>query len=248
MMRGLIQLTVMNFKLYLREPIATFFTLAFPPLLVLLFGAMYGNDPSPLYGDYGTMDITMPAYTALILGTIGLLGVPITTSGYREQGVLRRFRATPMRPLTYIVADLLTNLTMTLLGMAILIGVGWALYKVRFEGQVLSVFVAVVFSGLTMFAVGYLIASLAPGARTAQVIGMVIFYPMMFLSGASIPLEVMPEGVRRISDFLPLTHVVTLLRGLWFGEGWGEHLTEVIILGGILVVGAGLAARFFRWE
>ena len=109
MMRGLTQLTVMNFKLYLREPIATFFTLAFPPLLVLLFGAMYGNDPSPLYGGYGTMDITMPAYTALILGTIGLLGVPITTSGYREQGVLRRFRATPMRPLTYIVADLLTR-------------------------------------------------------------------------------------------------------------------------------------------
>jgi ABC-2 type transport system permease protein len=247
-MRGLTQLTVMNFKLYLREPIATFFTLAFPPLLVLLFGAMYGNDPSPLYGDYGTMDITMPAYTALILGTIGLLGVPITTSGYREQGVLRRFRATPMRPLTYIIADLLTNLTMTLLGMAILIGIGWALYKVRFQGQVLSVFIAVVFSGLTMFAVGYLIASLAPGARTAQVIGMVLFYPMMFLSGASIPLEVMPEGVRRISDFLPLTHVVTLLRGLWFGDGWGDHLTEVIILGAILVVGAGLAARFFRWE
>ena len=54
-MRGLIQLTVLNFKLYLREPIATFFTLAFPPLLVLLFGAMYGNDPSPLYGGYGTM-------------------------------------------------------------------------------------------------------------------------------------------------------------------------------------------------
>jgi len=247
-MRGLMQLTVMNFKLYLREPIATFFTLAFPPLLVLLFGAMYGNDPSPFYGGYGTMDITMPAYTALILGTIGLLGVPITTSGYREQGVLRRFRATPMRPLTYIAADLLTNLTMTLLGMVILIGVGWALYKVRFEGQVFSVFIAVVLSGLTMFAVGYLIASLAPGARTAQVIGMVIFYPMMFLSGASIPLEVMPESVRRISDFLPLTHVVTLLRGLWFGEGWGEHLTEVIILGGVMVVGAGLAARFFRWE
>jgi ABC-2 type transport system permease protein len=238
----------MSFKLYLREPIATFFTLAFPPLLVLLFGAMYGNEPSPLYGGYGTMDITMPAYTALILGTIGLLGVPITTSGYREQGVLRRFRATPMRPLTYIVADLLTNLTMTLLGMAILIGVGGALYRVRFEGQVLSVFVAVVFSGLTMFAIGYLIASLASGARTAQVIGMVLFYPMMFLSGASVPLEVMPEGVRRISDFLPLTHVVTLLRGLWFGEGWGEHLTEVIILAAILVVGAGLAARFFRWE
>jgi ABC-2 type transport system permease protein len=77
---------------------------------------------------------------------------------------------------------------------------------------------AVIFSGLAMFSVGYLIAGVAPGALAAQVVGMAIFYPKMFLSGATIPLEVMPEGVRRIADFLPLTYVVRLLRGLWFGE------------------------------
>lgn len=247
-MRGLKQLIFINIKLYLREPIATFFTLAFPPLLILLFGTMYGNDPSPLYGGYGTMDITMPAYSALVLGTVGLLSVPITTGGYRERGILRRYRATPLRPLTYIIADVLTNLLVTLIGMVVLVAVGWLIYRVRFEGHVLSVLMAVILGGLSMFAVGYLIASIVPGARTAQVVGMVIFYPMMFLSGASVPLEVMPETVRRISDFLPLTYVVTLLRGLWFGNGWGEHLTEVIVLGGVLVVCAGLAARFFRWE
>jgi len=247
-MRGLKQLILVNLKLYLREPIATFFTLAFPPLLILLFGTMYGNDPSPIYGGYGSMDVTMPAYTALVLGTVGLLSVPITTGGYREQGILRRYRATPLRPMTYIIADVLTNLLMTLLGMFVLVAIGWLLYRVRFEGQVLSVLSAVVFAGLAMFAVGYLIASIVPGARTAQVVGMVLFYPMMFLSGASIPLEVMPETVRRISEFLPLTYVVTLIRGLWFGNGWGDHLTEVAVLGGVLVVCAGLAARFFRWE
>jgi len=247
-MRGFRELTLVNLKLYLREPIATFFTLAFPPLMVVLFGAMYGNDPSPMFGGYGSMDVSMPAYTAMILGTVSFLGVPITISGYRESGVLRRFKATPMQPLTYILADIVANLITTLLGMMGLVIIGWLLYRVQFEGQVMAVILAVVFCGLAMFSIGYLIAGLAPGARTAQVVGMVIFYPMMFLSGASIPLEVMPETIQRIADFLPLTYVVRLLRGLWFGDAWGEHLLETAVLAGVLLVCTALAARFFRWE
>ena len=247
-MRGFRKLALANLKLYLREPISTFFTLAFPPLLVVLFGAMYGNDPSPMFGGYGSMDVSMPGYTAMILGTVGFLGVPITISGYRESGVLRRFQATPMRPLTYILADIVANLVTTLLGMMGLVIIGWLLYRVQFEGQVIAVILAVVFCGLAMFSIGYLIAGLAPGARTAQVIGMVIFYPMMFLSGASIPLEIMPEKIQRIADFLPLTYVVRLLRGLWFGDTWGEHLLETAVLAGVLVVCTALSARFFRWE
>ena len=247
-MKGFRELTLVNLKLYLREPIATFFTLAFPPLLVVLFGAMYGNDPLPMFGGYGSMDVSMPGYTAMILGTVGFLGVPITISGYRESGVLRRFQATPMRPLTYILADIVANLVTTLLGMMGLVIIGWLLYRVQFEGQVMAVILAVVFCGLAMFSIGYLIAGLAPGARTAQVIGMVIFYPMMFLSGASIPLEVMPETIQRIANFLPLTYVVRLLRGLWFGDAWGEHLLETAVLAGVLLVCTALAARFFRWE
>jgi len=247
-MKGFRKLTLVNLKLYLREPIATFFTLAFPPLMVVLFGAMYGNDPSPMFGGYGSMDVAMPGYTAMILGTVGLLGVPITISGYRESGVLRRFQATPMRPLTYILADIVANLVTTLLGMMGLVIIGWLLYRVQFEGQVVAVILAVAFGGLAMFSIGYLIAGLAPGARTAQVVGMVIFYPMMFLSGASIPLEVMPETIQRIADFLPLTYVVRLLRGLWFGDAWGEHLLETAVLAGVLLVCTALAARFFRWE
>ncbi len=247
-MRGLARLTMMDIRLYLREPVATFFTLAFPPLLVVLFGTIYGNDPSPLFAGRGSMDVSMPAYTALILGTVALLGIPITISSSRETGVLRRYRAAGVPQRVYILADVITNLAMTVLGMFLLVLVGSLLYHARFEGNALLVLVGVLLCAVSMFSIGYLIASVAPSARVAQVVGMVIFYPMMFLSGAGIPIEIMPESVRRISDFLPLTYAVRLLKGLWFGASWSGMLLETAVLGGTMVICAFLAGRLFRWE
>jgi ABC-2 type transport system permease protein len=153
-----------------------------------------------------------------------------------------------LRPRVFITADVIANMLMLLLGIVLLVFTGWLLHDVRFEGNLLSFILGVVWSSLAMFAFGYLIASLAPGARAAQVIGMVIFYPMMFLSGAAIPMEILPDSVRQIADFLPLTYVVNLLRGLWFGEGWGEHITSVLVLLGVFVVSTLAAVRIFRWD
>lgn len=247
-MRSYTQLLAANLRLFLREPITAFFTLAFPVMLVLIFGGIYGNEPAPIFGGRGSMDVSMPGYAALILGAVGLMTVVINTSSYREARILRRFRATPLRPLAYIAADVTANLVMTLLGMAGFLFVGWLLYRVRFEGNPVSVTLAILLSALAMFAVGYVIASLAPSARSAQVISMAVFYPMMFLSGAGLPLEILPASLRRVSDFLPLTYAARLLRGLWFGDAWRDHWVEAAVLGGILVLCTALAARLFRWE
>ena len=247
-LRSLTSLTIANLRLYVREPIGAFFTLAFPVMLVLIFGAIFGNQPEDMFGGRGSMDISMPAYTALILGSVGFLGVAINTSSYREAGILRRFRMTPLRPLVYIAADVIANLIMTLVGMAGVVVAGWLLYRVQFEGRAVSVFLAIVLSGISMFSVGYLIAGLAPNARAAQVIGMVVLYPMLFLSGAGMPIEVMPDSVQTISNYLPLTYVVRLLRGLWFGEAWGSLLLETGVLVGVLVICTAIAVRLFRWE
>jgi len=247
-MRAIKSMTLMDFKLSLREPIGTFFTLAFPAMLVLLFGAIYGNKPSDLFGGYGSMDISMPGYTAMILATVGLLSIPISISAQRETGVLRRLRATPLKPLVYIGADLTTNLAITLLGMLGVVLLGWLIYRVRFEGQVVPLILGVVYSGLAMFSLGYLIASLAPNARVANIIGMVLLYPMLFLSGAGFPLELLPDSLKRVSNLLPLTYVVKLLRGLWFGKPLSELWLPILVLGVILIVCSLLAARFFRWE
>lgn len=247
-MRGLKKLILAQMKLYLREPAATFFTIGFAPMLLLLFGTIYGNKPNAFFGGRGTIDVSVPSYIALIIISVGFMGIPIATASNREAGVLRRFRITPLRPSAYIIANITSYYVMTALGVVALVVVGKVVYGVRFQGSVVSVWAGFTLGSLAFFALGYLIAGAASTARIAQSIGMIAAFPMMFLSGASIPLEVLPQSVRKIAAFIPLTHVVTLMRGLWAGEGWGRHLTEAAVLGGVLVVGMALSARFFRWE
>jgi ABC-2 type transport system permease protein len=77
---------------------------------------------------------------------------------------------------------------------------------------------------------------------------MVLLYPMLFLSGAGFPRELLPEAIKKVSTFLPLTYVVNLLRGLWIGETWGQHLLDVGVLVVMLVVGVLVSVKLFRWE
>jgi len=77
---------------------------------------------------------------------------------------------------------------------------------------------------------------------------MVLYFPNIFLSGATIPKEIFPPAMRAVSQAFPMTHVVSLLQGLWIGEPWSKHLVEVAVLAGLLVVGGFISARAFRWE
>lgn len=249
-MRGFRKLFVMQFKLYLREPIAFFFSLAYPALLLLLFGYIYGNDPAPEFWgrNFGTVDASVPAYAGIIIGTVALMGIPIDTATSRENGVLRRYRATPLRPVVYLLASVIVYLMVTLLGMAILVMVGKLVFGLRMAGSWFSVLPALLLSALAFFSAGYLIASLAPTARIAQVVGMVIFFPMMFLSGAGMPLQLLPDTLQQVSKYLPLTYVVKLIQGLWFGDPWQTLWLPVFVLVGMVTLGTVVSAKLFRWE
>ena len=247
-MKALVKYTWTEIKLYLREPMGAFFSLVFPLMMLFLFGSIYGNEPSLLFNGYGTVDISVPAYTAMIIGTTGILGLSITMATYREKGILRRLRVTPLRPQVILIAQVVVMFLITAAGMLLLILAGKLVYNLRFDGNALNVALAFVLGSMSFFSVGFVLASVMPNARTAQVVGMVVFYPMLFLSGAGMPLEILPQAVRNISKFLPLTHVVTLLRGLWIGEVWSQHITEVWVLLGVLAAGVLISAKTFRWE
>lgn len=247
-MRSFLKLASTDIRLFIREPVAIFFTIAFAPLLIVLNGLIFGNKPSPLSGGFGSMDVAMPAYAAMVLCIVGFMSIPVTICGYRESGVLRRFRSTPLRPMTFIAADVVSNLLMASVGVLVLVLAGWTFYHTTFDGNVFVVGVAIVFCALAMFSIGYLIAAVTPTPRIANVVGLLVLYPMMFLSGVFIPPEVMPESVQRISQFLPLKYAVDLLRGLWFGRPWSDFMLATVVLLGVLVVCTALAARFFRWE
>ena len=131
-MRSFLKLSVVQFKLFLRELVAFFFTLIFPLLLLTLFGLVWGNEPAAIYGGFGYIDQAVPGLAAVIIGTIALMSVPVATAAAREQKILRRFRATPMRAQSYLAAQVVVYLVLALAGMALLIVVAtlvFDLYK-----------------------------------------------------------------------------------------------------------------------
>jgi ABC-2 type transport system permease protein len=247
-MKSLVKMTWVEAKLFLREPIGAFFTLVFPLMMLFLFGSIYGNTPTPIFNNRGTIDISIPAYTAMIIATTGLMSLTITLAANRENGVLRRLRTTPVSPFVILAAQVVVMFVMTSLGMLLLILAGKLVYHMRFEGNVLSVIAGFILCCLSFYSLGFILASLMPTARTAQVVGMVLLYPMLFLSGAGFPSELLPATIKKVATFLPLTYVVNLLRGLWIGEAWSQHVNDVIVLAAMMVVGVVISFKTFRWE
>ena len=254
-MKSLFKMTWMEAKLFLREPVNAFFTLVFPLMMLFLYGTIFNNIPVPESGGQGattnympTIDSYIPALTAMIIGTTGLMSITITMATYRENGILRRLRTTPVSPLIVLAAQVAVVFVMISLGMLLLVAAGKLFYHVRFDGNVFSVLGGFVLGSLSFFGIGFILAGIMPTARSAQTVAMVLLYPMLLLSGAFFSLGLLPTAIQKVSNFLPLTYVVNLLSGLWVGEAWGEHLLDVGVLTGMLILGIIVSVKTFRWE
>lgn len=223
-----------------------FFTVAFPLIVLFVFGSIFGNQPAPEMGGRGTVDVSVPGYIAMIIGTTGMIGLPITLASYREQGVLRRLRATPLHPSIILGAQVIVNLVMTALGVSLLVVAARLVYDLRLPASPFAVALAVVLGSLSFFALGFVLAGLLSTARSAQTVGMALFFPMLFLSGAAMPRQMFPETLQRISEFLPLTHVTVLVERLWLEGSW--NVMALLVVAGMLFVGVAVSARTFRWE
>ena len=247
-MKSLLKMTWMESKLFLREPASAFFTLIFPLIYLFMYGAISGNEPTPMYGGRGTIDAAIPSLTAVIISMAGLMSTTITMATYREKGILRRLGTTPIGPLIVLAAQVIVVFSMTCLGMLLLIAAGILVYHVRFEGNAFSMLTGFILSSLSFFGLGFILAGTMPTVRSAWVVAMVLLYPMLFLSGAFFSVELLPAAVQKVSAFMPLTYVVNLLSGLWTGEPWGDHLLDVGVLAGMLVLGIIISVKTFRWE
>ena len=245
-MRAFATLTWTESKLFLREPAASFFTLAFPLLLLFAFGAIFGNDPASAPGAVGYATYALPGYVALTIGSLALLSLPITLATQRDQGILRRFRVTPLRPAVVLGAQAAVNLVMLLASTALLLVAATVVYDVPLPAAPLLTVGALLFAGGTFFAFGFLLGALAPTARAAQSIGMGLFFPMLFLSGAAIPQFLFPDWLVTASLALPLTHVTRLLQDAWLHGQWNG--TAGLVLAGTGLASTVVAAWAFRWS
>jgi ABC-2 type transport system permease protein len=230
------QLTVTELKLFVREPLAVFFILAFPLVLLWLNGSRFGNE----------VDQLVPGYVALVLATVGLTQLPGVLATYRERGILRRLATTPVPPATVLGAQLVVYLIAGAVGVALLLVAATVFYDLALPRAAGAWVILYVAGALAMCALGFIVAALAPNARTANAIGFVVYFPMIFLCGAVIPRDALAASMRRVGEFLPLGPVVTGLGDAWSGAGL--DLAALVALAVMVAVASVVGARVFRWE
>ena len=183
---------------------------------------------------------------AIILAVLGLTGVPMVIGQYRERGILRRLAATPVRPLTLLLADLMVWTASAIVSVALLIAVARSGFGVPAPHQAGWFVLSVLLGIAALFSLGMLVAAVAPTARSAAGLGWLLFFPNMFLAGVYFPTEEMSPVMRQIGNFTPLGSALHAVRDSWMGlTPRPEYLG---IMAAYAVIAGALAARFFRWE
>jgi ABC-2 type transport system permease protein len=245
MLRGLWRLTWIEIKVFMREPLGAVGSILMPVLLFVLFGRLGRTMlPPAAYASNTFFRVNLPVLVAVLIALNAVLSLVAIISIYREGGILKRLRATPLRPWTILTAHVLVKLALTAATLSLMLLVGRRYYPVGAQFPVVSFVAALIVSTLSILSIGFLIASIVPTARFAQPIGAIVLYPMFILSGLFIPQSVLPP----VLNYLPLSYAVSLLLGIWKGEPWSAHVGDVTGLVVVFIVCTALSAKVFRWE
>jgi ABC-2 type transport system permease protein len=246
-MNGFSRLAFVETKLFLREKAAAVAVFGLPVALVIGFGLIpgFGKAQKDLSGQIGTEYIAALG-VAIVLATLGLNGVPMVIGQYRERGILRRLAVTPVRPLTLLVAKLAVWAASAVLSVAFVITVARLAFHVPAPAAPGWFILALALGIAALFALGMLVAAVAPTARSAAGLGWLLFFPNMFLAGVYLPTENMSATMRQIGNFTPLGSALHAVRDSWMGLApRPEYLG---IMAAYAAIAAALTARFFRWE
>src|SRR5580765_4493256 len=226
-MRGLWKLTLLELKIFAREPLGLIGALLVPAVLVVGLGRAFNGAASvaPKLGSFVAVDL--PVLAALMIALNTVLSLVTIISIYREGGILKRLRATPLGPTRILTAHVVVKVVMTIATLIVTIAASRRIIAVSLDLRLLSFAAALLVSMLSIMTIGFVIASVVPTARFAQPVGGFVLYPMLFLSGLFYPIEGMPPALRAVAHALPLTYAVSLLRGIWTGEPWLAHAVDV---------------------
>jgi ABC-2 type transport system permease protein len=249
MLRGLWKLTWIEVKIFLREPLGAFGTIGVPVLVFLVLGRVAGRRLSaPALATSGFIRVGLPVLASLLIALSSVLSLVTIISIYREGGILKRLRATPLRPQTILTAHVIVKLMLTAATLALMVLAGKRYYPVGVQVPFFSFTIALLVSTWSILSIGFLIASIVPTARFAQPIGAIILYPMIALSGLFAPVESLPPALHAMARVLPLTYAVSLLQGIWSGDAWSAHVGDIAALVLVFVVCTALSSKVFRWE
>ncbi|MGN0718440.1 MAG: ABC transporter permease [Anaerovoracaceae bacterium] len=233
-------------KIFFRSPDVILFNLIMPLVTFVLITVIAGQKDA---ADSG-LTYLQSAYVSL--STVGIccsafMSIPITVVEVRSQGILRRMYCSPCSPARLLACDTIASGVMAVLSTLILTVAAVVFFGYRMEGNVLAYLGAWLLTMVSMFAIGLMVASLCRTTKSMNVATSLIYFPMLLLSGATIPAEVFPAGLRAVANVMPLGVGINLLKSASMGC-YDNIGMPVLILAAIAVIGSVIAVMTFRWE
>jgi ABC-2 type transport system permease protein len=246
-LRGFWKLTWVETKIFTREPMGFVGTLVMPVVLFIVLGRAFGS-VKPVNMTQVDIPFNAAILAAVLIAISAVQSLVAIISIYREGGILKRLRATPLSPVTILGAHVVVKLIFTVMSLALLLLAGRRLFPGVMQVNVFSFTAAVLLSTLSILSLGFVIASVVPTARFAGLVSGAALYPMLALSGLFFPVDRLPRALKALAYLLPTTHAVALLDGVWDGSGWGAHSVDVAALLVLFAAYTALSTKVFRWE
>ena len=240
----LTHLIAVEAKLFFREPGVWLLTILLPSIVLVGVGLIFGVAPDPALGGRRWIDILAPSMVVMTLAILGVNTLPARLVKYREKGVLRRLSTTPASPRSLLVAQLMVNMGVAVVSLVVLIVVGNLVLQVPLPKDPLGFAVAFLLGMSALFALGLLVAAVAPTAAIATALFVPLFALVMFLGGVYLPRMMLPDLLIRLGDFTPPG--IQALLDSWSGAP--PQLAQQAVMGLITVLAGAVAARRFRWE
>lgn len=234
-------------KLSLRSPDGIIFGIGMPVGVLLLIAVVAGSQ-SAGGADYSFLQSAFASLLTVGICATAFMGLPLTIADYRDKKILKHFFATPIRPFMILSVQVVIGMLTSFFSAALVTILAVFGFGYRMEGDpflFIGVFLLVM---LSMYSIGMILASLCKTVKIANVVTTFVYFPMLFLSGATIPFELFPDTVQKVCIVLPLTHGIKLLKAvslnMWSQEIW----ISVALLIVFAVVGCILSVVSFKWD
>ncbi len=232
-MRSLLRLAATELKLFVREPMVLTFVFAFPVLTVLILGGVFDDDDPNFEGALPS-DYYVAAYIGVVIAAIGLVMLPVHLASYRERGVLRRFDVSRYPRWALPAAWVMVALVITVVAVAVLLVTGHLVYGLPEPDDLLGVVVGTLLGAVAFISIGIALGMALPSARSAQGLGMLLFFPFFLLGGAGPPPDAMGDPMSSIANVVPLTHVVRSIQEPWLDLG--NPTGHLVVLAALVVL------------
>ena len=233
-------------RLFFRSPDVIIFNLAMPSITFLIISLIAGNKAA------GNQGLTFLQSSYAALSTVGIccsafMSIPIIIVDYRSQGVLKRMYCSPCSPARLLVCDTIASGIMAIISTLILTLIAIIFFGYTMTGNVMIYLGLWFLTMISMFSIGLTVASLCRTTKSMNIVTSLLYFPMLLFSGATIPAEIFPKGLRFFADILPLGVGINLLKSASIGQ-YENIILPIIILSAITAICTFIAVKFFKWE